>query len=72
MTAPVVAERTPGVLPRRRSVRVRRVRRRVLGVGFLAFVAAIFLLPVYVMLITGLKSFEEVSLATMWDLPSGL
>jgi glucose/mannose transport system permease protein len=30
-----------------------------------------YLLPIYVMLITGLKSFQEVSLATMWQLPSG-
>jgi glucose/mannose transport system permease protein len=34
--------------------------------------AAFFLLPVWVMLITGLKRFEEVSLTRMWDLPSGI
>jgi glucose/mannose transport system permease protein len=38
----------------------------------LAFFAAFFLLPVWVMLITGLKPFAEVSLARMWDLPSGI
>lgn len=32
----------------------------------------LFLLPVYVQVITGLKSFQEVSLATMWRLPSRL
>ena len=31
-----------------------------------------FLVPMYVMLVTGFKSFDEVSLKTMWDLPSGL
>ena len=31
-----------------------------------------YLLPMYVMLVTGFKSFDEVSLKTMWDLPSGL
>ncbi|MFA5786123.1 MAG: carbohydrate ABC transporter permease [Actinomycetota bacterium] len=31
-----------------------------------------YLLPVYVLLITGLKSFGEVDLSTMWRLPSGL
>jgi glucose/mannose transport system permease protein len=31
-----------------------------------------FLLPVYVMLITGFKGFDEISLKTMWDLPRGL
>jgi glucose/mannose transport system permease protein len=34
--------------------------------------ALFYLLPVYLLLITGMKSFEEVSLNRMWDLPSGL
>ncbi len=34
--------------------------------------AAGYLLPVYLLVITGMKSFAEVSLARMWDLPSGL
>src|SRR5690349_13267393 len=32
----------------------------------------LYLLPVYLLIITGMKSFQEVSLARMWDLPSGL
>jgi glucose/mannose transport system permease protein len=40
--------------------------------ALLALFAAFFLLPVWVMLITGLKSFAEVNLATMWELPSGI
>jgi glucose/mannose transport system permease protein len=56
--------------PARRRVRPRLL--RVLGVLFLSLMAVFFLLPVYVMLITGLKSFQEVNLATMWELPSGL
>jgi len=32
--------------------------------------AAFYLMPVYVLLVTGLKSFTEVSLDRMWDLPS--
>lgn len=31
-----------------------------------------FLLPIYLMLITGLKSFAEVNLRTMWNLPSSI
>jgi glucose/mannose transport system permease protein len=31
-----------------------------------------YLLPVYLLVITGMKSFQEVSLARMWELPSGL
>jgi glucose/mannose transport system permease protein len=54
----------------RRSARARTL--RLLGVLLLATVSVFYLLPVYVMLITGLKSFQEVSLATMWRLPSGI
>lgn len=32
----------------------------------------LFLVPVYVLMVTSLKSFKEVSLATMWNLPKGL
>ena len=31
-----------------------------------------FLVPMYIMLVTGFKGFDEVSLKTMWDLPQGL
>ena len=36
----------------------------------LTVLAAIYLLPIYVLIITGLKSFEEVNLYRMWDLPA--
>jgi glucose/mannose transport system permease protein len=35
-------------------------------------VAVIYLIPVYLLVITGMKSFAEVSQSRMWDLPSGL
>jgi glucose/mannose transport system permease protein len=44
---------------------------RVAVYAALILLAAVYLLPVYVLLITGLKSFAEVNLATMWRLPSG-
>ena len=34
--------------------------------------AAFYLMPIYVLLVTGFKSFQEVNLATMWALPSGI
>jgi len=34
--------------------------------------AIFFLMPIYVLLVTGLKSFAEVSLNDMWNLPRGL
>jgi glucose/mannose transport system permease protein len=40
--------------------------------GVLAIFAVYYLLPVYVLLITGLKTNEEVNVAWMWNLPSGL
>jgi glucose/mannose transport system permease protein len=72
------AARTPDALRPGHTVRRRGRRRlrarlpRYTGVGFLVVVALFFLMPVYVMLVTGLKSFDEVNLATMWHLPSGL
>jgi glucose/mannose transport system permease protein len=44
---------------------------RVLIYVILVVAAAFYLLPVYLLFITGMKSFQEVSLARMWDLPSG-
>jgi glucose/mannose transport system permease protein len=45
-------------------------RRRAVGQYAILLVAAVlFLMPVYVMLVTGLKPFAEVSLPRMWDLP---
>ena len=38
----------------------------------LGLMTLFYLLPMYVILITGFKSFAEVSLQTMWNLPSGL
>lgn len=38
----------------------------------LIFIAIFYLLPMYVMLVTGFKTFDEVSLRTMWDLPQTL
>lgn len=40
--------------------------------GALLTFAAFYLMPIYVLLVTGLKSFQEVHLEQMWDLPSGL
>lgn len=37
----------------------------------LLFFSMFFLIPMYVMLVTGFKTFDEVSLKTMWNLPSG-
>jgi glucose/mannose transport system permease protein len=44
-----------------------------LGIYLVLVAMAIFyLLPVYLLLVTGLKSFAEVDLQRMWDLPSGI
>ncbi len=50
------------------NVRISRVALYVLLAAFAAF----YLMPVYVMLITGLKPFEQVSVTHMWDLPRGI
>ena len=66
MTAHVDAR--PNEAPIRRKIRGSRV----LIYAILIVAAAFYLLPVYMLVITGMKSFQEVSLARMWDLPSGL
>jgi glucose/mannose transport system permease protein len=38
----------------------------------LVLLALFYLLPIYVMILTGLKSLDEVSIKTMWDLPRHL
>lgn len=40
--------------------------------AILIIAAIFFLLPVYVLLVTSFKSYAEVNLATMWNLPRGL
>ncbi len=45
---------------------------RVLIYAIMSAFAVFYLLPVYLMFITGMKSFEEVNISRMWDLPSGL
>lgn len=57
---------------RARAIPWRRRTGAALRVVLLLAFAAFFLMPVWVMLITGLKPFAEVSLSRMWDLPSGI
>ncbi|RME44166.1 MAG: carbohydrate ABC transporter permease, partial [Caldilineae bacterium] len=45
---------------------------RILLYAILVAFAIFYLIPVYLLLITGLKSFAEVSLTQMWALPQGL
>jgi glucose/mannose transport system permease protein len=45
--------------------------RRVLLYAVLAVFAIFYLMPIYVLVVTSLKSFAEVNLYRMWDLPSG-
>jgi glucose/mannose transport system permease protein len=44
---------------------------RVVTYAVLILFAAFYLMPIYVLLVTGMKSFTEVSLDRMWDLPEG-
>jgi len=55
---------------RGRRLRVRWSRIAIYAV--LIFFALLYLMPVYVLVVTGLKSFEEVGLEQMWDPPSAL
>ena len=48
----------------------RRRRPRLLLYLLMSILAVFFLLPVYLLLITAVKSFDQVSLSRMWDLPT--
>ncbi len=50
----------------------RRIASRTLIYLILILASAFFLLPIYLMLLTGVKPFAEVDLKTMWNLPSSL
>jgi glucose/mannose transport system permease protein len=54
--------------PSRRSIRWSRLAIYTV----LVFFALLYLMPIYVLVVTGMKSFEEVGLEQMWDLPSSL
>jgi glucose/mannose transport system permease protein len=45
---------------------------RVVLYAVLVAFAVLYLMPVYVLIVTGMKSFAEVNLYRMWDLPKGL
>ncbi len=45
---------------------------RLLMYGVLILLSLCYLLPMYVMVVTSLKGFDEVSLRTMWDLPQSI
>lgn len=62
----------PAVVSQKRSGKRFKITTRILRYLPLLLAAAFYLLPMYVMLLTSFKSFEEVSLAKMWDLPSHL
>ena len=47
-------------------------RPRVLLYAVMGAVAVVYVFPVYLLLITAFKSFDQVSLSRMWDLPHGL
>jgi glucose/mannose transport system permease protein len=53
------------------AIRPSRVSKKWLYVPLICM-AIFYLIPLYVVLITGFKSFDEISLKTMWDLPRGL
>ncbi len=59
--------------PASKRLRLPEIRLSRVVIYLILIVAAMgYLLPVYLLVITGMKSFAEVSLARMWDLPSGL
>ena len=58
--------------PARPAGQVRGRRPRVLLYAAMVVIAIVYVFPVYLLLITAFKSFDQVSLSRMWNLPSGL
>ena len=56
----------------RRSIKPPFRWQRVVLYAVLVAFAVLYLMPVYVLIVTGMKSFAEVNLYQMWDLPKGL
>ena len=54
----------------KRPVNIKKVLLRVLLYIILTFFAILFLIPIYVLVVTGLKVFQEVDLNKMWALPN--
>jgi glucose/mannose transport system permease protein len=72
MSALVPARRVDaGALAGRRARRLAAWQRNVLYAA-LVLAAAAYLMPIYVLVVTSMKNFAEVSLSRMWALPSGL
>ena len=65
MTAATLAPPAP---QQRRRIRPRRV---VLYTA-MCIIAVFYIFPVYLLVITALKSFDQVSLSRMWDLPTSI
>lgn len=63
----MIASSSTRHVPARRS----KIQGRAAIYTLLILAALLYLLPIYLLIITGMKSFQEVSLARMWDLPSG-
>lgn len=57
-----------GAAPKRRMLKAKAM--QLSGTAFMLLVAGFFLLPIYVMLVTGMKPLEEVDIATMWHFPA--
>ena len=68
MSAQTTIQTTPRVQTRHWG----QITRQVLVYVLLILAAVIFLLPVYMVLATSFKSIEQVSISTMWQLPSQL
>jgi glucose/mannose transport system permease protein len=63
---------TMSILPLGIQASLPRKPRDFLILGFLILCLIFFLMPIYVMVVTGLKEATSVSLSTMWNLPSRL
>lgn len=57
---------------RKKAMTPKRLSYKMIQYGLLAFFTAFFMIPIYVVLITSFKPLDEISLQTMWELPTAI
>lgn len=69
-STPVSSLGSRGLMSNELVFRLRRVIPRAIIYGLLVLTSILFLVPVYMVLITSFKSIDQVSLSTMWNFPT--
>lgn len=62
----------PATVNRKKAMTPKRFSNKMIQYALLAFFTAFFMIPIYVVLVTSFKPLDEISLQTMWQLPTAI